>query len=174
MEGFSQIPFNAADHKNGGSIVFSVGDIICYPMHGVGTIEGIVSQTVLGVTADYYSLRFNNGKMTALIPVASAEKVGLRCLIDEDECRSVLSYMEQPGNRGSDNWNQRYRENMEKMRSGSIYDVADVIKCLKLRDSEKGLSAGERKMLSTAKLIITGEISTVLNVDPSSIEDKIG
>ncbi|MBO6060731.1 MAG: CarD family transcriptional regulator [Clostridia bacterium] len=154
--------------------MFSVGDIICYPMHGVGTIEGIVSQTVLGVTADYYSLRFNNGKMTALIPVASAEKVGLRCLIDEDECRKVLSYMEQPGERGSDNWNQRYRENMDKMRTGSIYDVADVIKCLKLRDSEKGLSAGERKMLSTAKLIVTGEIATVLNVDPLTVEEKLG
>ncbi|MBR3382297.1 MAG: CarD family transcriptional regulator [Clostridia bacterium] len=154
--------------------MFSIGDVVCYPMHGVGTIEGIVTQTVLGVTADYYSLRFSGGKMTALIPVATAEKVGLRQLICEEECFKVLSYMEVPGDRGSDNWNQRYRENMDKMRSGSVYDVADVIKCLKLRDSEKGLSAGERKMLATAKMIISGEIATVLNEDPASVEVKLG
>ena len=153
--------------------MFSVGDLVCYPMHGVGTVEGIVSQTVLGVTADYYSLRFASGKMTALVPVATAEKVGLRPLIDTSECGSVLSYMEKPGERGSDNWNQRYRDNMEKMRKGNVYDVADVVKCLRLRESEKGLSAGERKMLATAKMIIAGEISTVLGVDLASIEEKI-
>ena len=153
--------------------MFSIGDLVCYPMHGVGTIEGIVSQTVLGVTADYYSLRFVNGKMTALIPVATAESVGLRALIGKDECDKVLSYMSLPGERGSDNWNQRYRENMDKMRTGSIYKVADVVKCLKLREAEKGLSAGERKMLATAKLIIAGELATVLGVDQSSVEEKI-
>lgn len=153
--------------------MFSVGDIVCYPMHGVGTVEAIVNQTVLGVSADYYSLRFANGKMTAMIPVATAEKVGLRQLISPEECEKVLSYMQVPGRRGSDNWNQRYRENMDKMRSGSIYDVADVVKCLSMRESEKGLSAGERKMLSTAKLIIAGELATVLGADVSSMEEKI-
>lgn len=153
--------------------MFAIGDLICYPMHGVGTIEGIVRQTVLGTTADYYSLRFMNGKMTALVPVSTAEQVGLRRLIDASECGSVFAYMETPGERGSDNWNQRYRENMDKMRSGSIYDVADVVKCLKLRESEKGLSAGERKMLATAKLIISGELATVMGVDQASIEEKI-
>ena len=153
--------------------MFQIGDLICYPMHGVGTIEGIVSQTVLGVTADYYSLKFLNGKMTALVPIATAEKVGLRPLIDEEECRRVLDYMKEPGQKGSDNWNQRYRENMDKMRSGLVYDVADVVKCLMLRESEKGLSAGERKMLATAKLIISSELATVMKSDPASIEEMI-
>ena len=153
--------------------MFSVGDVVCYPMHGVGTVEGIVTQTVLGVTADYYSLRFANGKMTALVPVATAERVGLRALREKDECGKVLSYMEDKGERGSDNWNQRYRENMDKMRTGSIYDVADVVKCLRLRESEKGLSAGERKMLATAKLIIAGELATVLGVESAAIEEQI-
>ncbi len=142
-------------------------------MHGVGKVEGIVSQTVLGVTADYYSLRFSGGKMTALVPVKTAERVGLRSLINRDECDNVLEYLKKPGDRGNDNWNQRYRDNMEKMRSGGIYDVSDVVKCLKLRESEKGLSAGERKMLATAKLIVLGELATVLNVDQSIIEEKI-
>ena len=154
--------------------MFSVGDLVCYPMHGVGTVESIVTQTVLGKTAEYYSLRFISGKMTALIPVASAEAVGLRPLIGEEECADVISYMGKPGDRGSDNWNQRYRENMEKMRSGSIYDVADVVKCLRVREAEKGLSAGERKMLATAKMIITGELATVLNRDQEDVEKEIG
>ena len=154
--------------------MFSIGDLICYPMHGVGTVEGIVTQTVLGKTAEYYSLRFISGKMTALIPVASAEAVGLRPLIGADECSEVISYMSKPGERGSDNWNQRYRENMEKMRSGSIYDVADVVKCLRVREAEKGLSAGERKMLATAKMIITGELATVLDRDREDVEKEIG
>lgn len=153
--------------------MFSIGDMICYPMHGVGTVEGIVSQTVLGVTADYYSLKFITGKMTALIPVSTAEKVGLRPLICAEECEKVFAYMKEPGVRGSDNWNQRYRENMDKMRSGTVYDVADVVKCLKLREQERGLSAGERKMLSTARLIIAGELATVLGADVEEMEKRI-
>lgn len=153
--------------------MFSIGDLVCYPMHGVGTVEDIVSQSVLGVTSDYYSLRFTNGKMTALVPISTADKVGLRALIGPEECENVLNYMNEQGDRGSDNWNQRYRDNMVKMRTGSIYAVADVVKCLRLRESEKGLSAGERKMLSTAKLIVAGELATVLNVDQAEIEEKI-
>ncbi|MBO4384024.1 MAG: CarD family transcriptional regulator [Clostridia bacterium] len=153
--------------------MFTVGELVCYPMHGVGKVEEIVRQTVLGVTSDYYSLRFSGGKMTALVPVNTAERVGLRPLIDRKECDAVLEYLKKPGDRGNDNWNQRYRDNMEKMRSGSIYEVSDVVKCLKLRESERGLSAGERKMLATAKLIVLGELATVLNVDQSSVEEKI-
>lgn len=153
--------------------MFSIGDLVCYPMHGVGTIEGIVTQKVLGATAEYYSLRLSSGKMTALIPVSTAEQIGLRHLIDAEECKKVLAYMEEPGSRGSDNWNQRYRENMEKMRKGNVYDVADVVKCLLIRDNEKGLSSGERKMLSAAKLIVAGEIAAVLDLDPVQVEEKI-
>ncbi|MBQ3849897.1 MAG: CarD family transcriptional regulator [Clostridia bacterium] len=153
--------------------MFTIGDLVCYPMHGVGTVERIVSQTVLGATADYYSLRFGNGKVTALVPVLSAESIGLRSLIAPNECDDVILYMKKPGNRGSDNWNQRYRENMDKMRSGGIYDLADVVKCLSLREMEKGLSSGERKMLATAKMIILTELATVLNMDPAEIEKKI-
>lgn len=153
--------------------MFSVGDVICYPMYGVGTVEGIVSQTVLKITADYYSLRFLNDKVSALVPVASAEKIGMRSLIDISECERVIEYMKQPGNRGSDNWNQRYRDNMEKMKSGNIYSVADVVKCLRIRNEEKGLSSGEKKLYATALLIIIGELATVMNLDNSVIEERI-
>ena len=154
--------------------MFSVGDIICYPMHGVGVVEAIERHTVLGESGDYYSLRFTSGRMTALVPVATAEKVGLRSPIDASECDAVISYMQQEGQRGSDNWNQRYRENLDKLRSGSIYDVADVVKCLRLRDSEKGLSAGERKMLVMARGIIVSELATVMKKELAAVEAQIG
>jgi len=143
-------------------------------MHGVGTVKAIEQHTVLGECGDYYSLSFSNGKMTALVPVATAEKVGLRSLIGADECAGVIAYMQEEGERGSDNWNQRYRENLEKLRSGNIYDVADVVKCLRLRESEKGLSAGERKMLVMARSIIVSELSAVLDKESAYIEDQIG
>lgn len=154
--------------------MFSIGDIICYPMHGVGTIESIEHHTVLGESGDYYSLRFANGRMTALVPVATAEKVGLRPLIEPEECAGVIEYMRREGERGSDNWNQRYRENLDKLRTGDIYGVADVVKCLRIRDAEKGLSAGERKMFIMARGIIVSELAAVLNKEPSYIEEQIG
>ena len=154
--------------------MFSVGDIICYPLHGVCVIIGIERQSVLGKTADYYSLSFPGGRMTALVPVDTAESVGLRPLISAEECTNVIDYMRQQGERGSDNWNQRYRDNLDKLRSGNIYSVADVVKCLRLRDTEKGLSAGERKMLLMAKGIIVSELSTVLEKESSVIEAQLG
>ena len=154
--------------------MFSVGDIICYPMHGVGVVEAIERHTVLGESGDYYSLRFTNGRMTALVPVATAEKVGLRSPVTADKCGEVIAYMQQEGQRGSDNWNQRYRENLDKMRSGDIFGVADVVKCLRLREAERGLSAGERKMLLMARSIIVAELATVTGRDSASIEQQIG
>lgn len=154
--------------------MFSIGDTICYPMHGVGTVEAIEHHTVLGESGDYYSLRFLNGRMTALVPVATAEKVGLRSLIDAGECEKVIDYMHTEGERGNDNWNQRYRENLVKLRTGDIYGVADVVKCLRLRDAEKGLSAGERKMLLMARGIIVSELAAVMEKEQAYIEERIG
>lgn len=142
-------------------------------MHGVGIVEAIEEHSVLGETGRYYSLRFVAGKMTALVPVATAEQVGMRSLISEDDCKNVLAYMQTKGSRGSDNWNQRYRDNLDKLRTGAVISVADVVKCLSLRESEKKLSAGERKMLLMARGILVSEISTVLSADPSEIEQLI-
>ena len=110
--------------------VFEVGDQVCYPMHGVGVIEAIEERTVLGVTASYYVLRFLIGKMTALVPVESAERVGLRYVVSAEECERVLRFLQEESCPENENWNKRYRENYEKLRGGDIYDVADVVKCL--------------------------------------------
>ncbi|MDL2258844.1 CarD family transcriptional regulator [Eubacteriales bacterium OttesenSCG-928-K08] len=138
--------------------MFQVGDQVCYPMHGVGVVEQISDQEVLGVTKRYYKLRFVLGKMTAMVPVDSAQVVGLRPVISQDECNRVEKYMYEDTVAESDNWNQRYRENLEKLKQGEIYGVADVVKCLIRRDKDKGLSAGERKMYLTAKQVLLAEL----------------
>lgn len=153
--------------------MFSVGERICYPMHGVGVVEKIEERTVLGETAQYYVLRFIANKMTAMVPVATAQSVGLRPVISLDECQSVLAYLQSEPCRESDNWNQRYRDNFAKLKQGDIYDVADVVKCLKKRDTDKGLSAGERKMLMTARQVLIAELSVASGQDANVLRDMM-
>ena len=138
--------------------MFCVGDRVCYPMHGVGIVEAIQEQEVLGETKAYYMLRFVLGKMTAMVPVHSAKSVGLRPVINPEECERVRVYLMQDVQPESDNWNQRYRENLEKLRLGEVYGVADVVKSLIRRERDRGLSAGERKMFLTAKQVLLAEL----------------
>ena len=155
--------------------MFNVGDLVCYPMHGVGMIESIEEQQVLGQTAQYYVLRFVMGRMTAMVPVAGAEAVGLRALSDTTVCERVLAYLADGSCREeSDNWNQRYRDNLDKLREGNIFSVADVVKCLNRREREKGLSAGERKMLATARQVLLAEISTACGKEESELLPLLG
>ena len=140
--------------------MFQVGDMVCYPMHGVGTVEAIEEQNILGETNQYYLLRFLMGRMTALVPVKNAQSVGLRPLIDEGTCGLVVAFLESGEcSEESDNWNQRYRENLDKLKQGDALVVADVVKCLMKRDRERGLSAGERKMYLTARQVLVAELA---------------
>ena len=140
--------------------MFQVGDMVCYPMHGVGVVEAIEERSVLGEKAQYYILRFVMGKMDAMVPVASAEHVGLRPLADPARCSEVVTFLSDDScSDESDNWNQRYRDNLDKLRAGDILGVADVVECLIRRDREKGLSAGERKMYLTARQVLVAELA---------------
>jgi CarD family transcriptional regulator len=143
-------------------------------MHGVGIIEDIQEQEILGKSARYYVLRFLIGKMTAMVPVSNADSVGLRHVIPREECERVVSYLGQPSCRESDNWNQRYRENLEKLRHGDVYGVADVVKSLNKRESDRGLSAGERKMLMTARQVLLAELAASSGEDPEKYTDLVG
>lgn len=154
--------------------MFSIGDKICYPMHGVGVIEAVEERTVLGKTQSYYVLFFTAGRMTAMVPVDSADAVGLRPLIGEDECSKVLDFLRGEACEENDNWNQRYRDNFAKLRGGDVYDVADVIKCLNRREAQKGLSAGERKMLLTARQVLIAELSTTTGRDEEEFQEVVG
>ena len=140
--------------------MFQIGDLVCYPMHGVGVVEAIEERSMLGEQTQYYMLRFVMGRMTAMVPVATAESVGLRALVDEEVCAKVVDYLKSDDVMDeSDNWNQRYRDNLDKLRIGDIFSVAEVVKCLIRRDREKGLSAGERKMYLTARQVLLAELT---------------
>lgn len=155
--------------------LFAVGDLVCYPMHGVGIVEGIEEQEVLGEKAQYYVLRFVMGRMTAMVPVSAAEQVGLRPLVDATVVDEVEAYLKDDGCLlESDNWNQRYRDNLDKLRLGDIFGVADVVKCLIHRDQERGLSAGERKMYLTARQVLVAELAASSGREESEFLALVG
>lgn len=155
--------------------MFQIGDMVCYPMHGVGIVESIEEQSVLGETAKYYMLRFVMGRMSAMVPVETAEAVGLRKLVCAGECEKVVAFLAEEGcSDESENWNQRYRDNLNKLRVGDIFGVADVVKCLIRRDREKGLSAGERKMYLTARQVLVAELSASSGKEESEFLPLVG
>ncbi len=150
--------------------MFNVGDRITHPMHGAGVVEDIVQRRVAGVTRSYYVLRIPVGEMKVMIPTESTASIGVRPVVGAHEARSILSAMAELKVDVIQNWNQRYRDNMEKLRSGDLTEVARVIKCLMLRDKIKSLSTGERRMLHSAKQIFMSELVLVLDTSAEKIE----
>ena len=136
---------------------FNVGDKIVYPMHGAGTIDSIEEKDILGEKQSYYILKMPGG-VKVMVPTAKAEEVGVRNIIDKSSADKVISVLEQNETDMDKNWNKRYRDNMDKMKSGDIYEVADVVRNLSFKQKEKGLSTGEKKMLLNAKQILVSEL----------------
>lgn len=138
--------------------MFRVGDRVVYPMHGAGTIEGIEQKEILGKTHKYYVLQLPISDMKVMIPVDNTEEIGLRDVIKPSQVDEVLNILRQDSTPMSSNWNRRYRNNLEKIKSGDIFEVASVVRNLSARNKEKGLSTGERKMLESAKEILLSEL----------------
>ncbi|SHF09209.1 transcriptional regulator, CarD family [Seinonella peptonophila] len=138
--------------------MFNIGDRVVYPMHGAGIIESIEEKEILGERQKYYVMRMPIGDMKVMVPLNNVENIGLRGIVDGETAQSVLEHMRTQEEHDSANWNRRYRANLDKMKSGDIYDVAEVVCALMLRDNEKGLSTGERKMLDNAKQILISEL----------------
>lgn len=149
--------------------MFNIGDKIVYPMHGAGIIESIEEREILGEKRRYYVLKMPIGEMKVMIPITNVNDIGLRKVIDEDGISDVLSILQDRDSPMSANWNRRYRNNLEKIKSGNIYELAEVVRNLSVRDKEKGLSTGEKKMLDNARQILISEL--VLAKD--SKEDNI-
>lgn len=162
----------------GGSSMFRAGDKVVHPMHGAGVIEGIQEKEVLGETHQYYIMKLPLGELKVMIPMDTAEEVGLRQVVDEDGVRKVMDILKGQTTDMSSNWNRRYRANLEKIRSGDIFEVAQVVKNLAERDKEKGLSTGERRMLDSARQILVSELVLARNCTEkeilSELEEYIG
>lgn len=153
--------------------MFDIGDKVVYPMHGAGIIEAIEEKEILGETQKYYILRFPVGGMKVMIPIHNVEEAGIRQVISINEADDVVEVLRGGNTKMPSNWNKRYRMNMDKIRTGDIFEVADVVRNLTLRDREKGLSTAERKMLNSARQILISELALSKNVDEKDVTDLI-
>ena len=153
--------------------MFQVGDKIVHPMHGAGVIDSIVTKKVNGVVRDYYILKLPVGGMLVMIPTSNSEEIGVRPVVDKDEADRLIDSMPDIEVDMTQNWNRRYRENMMRIKSGDLLEVAKVVKGLMLRDVDRGLSTGERKMLHSAKQILISELVLSQNTSYEDVEARI-
>ncbi len=142
----------------GYKVSYKIGDRVLYPMHGAGVIEAIEEKKILGETHAYYVMRLPAGDMKVMIPMQHVDEIGVRDIISRDEAADVIAHFGMHMNGDDSNWNKRFRDNMAKLKSGDIKEVLGVVKNLMCRDKKKGLSTGERKMLSNAKQILISEL----------------
>ncbi len=152
--------------------MFNIGDKVVYPMHGAGIIEGIEEKDILGEKQNYYIIKMP-GEVKVMVPTAKASDVGVRDIIDSNTASKVFQVLETNSTQMDMNWNKRYRDNMEKMKSGDIYEVADVVRNLSFKQKEKGLSTGEKKMLLNAKQILVSELTLAENSKKEDIEEMV-
>ena len=153
--------------------MFQVGDKVVHPMHGAGVIDGIVTEKIGSAVQDYYVFKMPVGGLVLKIPIATSQVIGLRGIVSAEEAAALLEAIGSMEVDMTSNWNHRYRENMDRLKSGDLYAVARVIKGLTYRDSERGLSNGERKMLHTAKQILVSELVLALEQESRQIENRI-
>ena len=147
--------------------MFNIGDKVVYPMHGAGVIEGIEEKEILGEKRKYFIMRMPIGDMKVMVPVDNVEEVGVRDIINDEDFDRVIKILRSDKSAMPQNWNRRYRVNMDRIKSGDIFEIAAVVRNLLMRDMEKGLSTGERKMLSSAKQMLLSEmvLATDSNVE---------
>ncbi|MEW9124551.1 MAG: CarD family transcriptional regulator [Thermotaleaceae bacterium] len=153
--------------------MFNIGDKVVYPMHGAGIIEAIEEKEILGKKRKYYIMKMPLGDMKVMIPLDTVEDIGIREIISVHEVDQVIAVLSDDISKMPKNWNRRYRANMDRIKSGDIYEVAAVVRNLMLRDREKGLSTGERKMLSNAKQILVSEIVLARGIEENAAEELI-
>jgi CarD family transcriptional regulator len=138
--------------------LFEVGDKVVYPHHGAGTVVKRETREVLGVEREYLTIQILHNDMTVQVPTENADKVGLRKVVDEDMVQLVLGALTGGGTAMPKNWNRRFKHNRDKMKTGDIMELAEVVRNLSLRDHEKGLSTGEKQMFVKAKKILVSEL----------------
>ena len=152
--------------------MFKVGDKIVYPMHGAGVIEKIEERSILDEKQAYYIIKMP-GEVKVMVPTAKAEEIGVRNIIDRETAGKVMDILEQDSTEMSLKWNKRYRGNVEKMKSGDIFEVADIVRNLSFKQKDKGLSTTEKKMLINAKQILVSELVLAESKEKDEIEELV-
>ncbi|MEG0918999.1 MAG: CarD family transcriptional regulator [Anaerovoracaceae bacterium] len=153
--------------------MFNVGDKIVYPMHGAGIIEDIEMKNILGKDRKYYILHIPYGDMKVMIPVDKTDEIGVRSILSESEILEVFDVLKGESTEMSDNWNRRNRENMGKLKTGDIFETAEVVRNLVRIEEVKPLSTGEKKLLSTAMQILASEIILIRNVSLDEAKNMV-
>ncbi len=153
--------------------MFAVGENVIYPMHGAGTIEKIEDKTILGETRAYYIVKTHYGRMQVMVPVEGSEAAGLRSVESHGKVQEVLRVLGAESTPMDENWNRRNRDNMEKLKTGDLCGVAEVIRNLTRVDRVKKLSTGEKKLLTSAKQILISEMIIIENIDEEKAADMI-
>ena len=153
--------------------MFKVGDKVVYPHHGAAVVERRETKVAFGEKREYLVLRLAYGDLTLMVPADNTEGVGLREVINDEEVEEVFAVLRKKEARMPTNWSRRYKNHSEKLRSGDIYQVAEVVRNLSIRDKDKGLSAGEKRMLSRARQILVSELTFALAVDEETAEQRL-
>ncbi len=164
------LPYSAS---SGGTVTFEVGDKVIYPNHGLGIVERIEDKTILGTTCGFYHLRIVANDTIVLVPVSNVDGVGLRRAIGDAEVERLFGLLGDGKIDNHQNWKGRFKDNSDKMRSGSIYEVADVLKSLTFLAKSKSLSFREKRMLDRAKFLIISEVSEVMRETAAAIEGRV-
>jgi CarD family transcriptional regulator len=154
-------------------LTFDVGDKVVYPHHGAATIEKREKMVAFGEEREYLVLRLAYGDLTLKVPADNTDSVGLRDVINDEEVEEVFAVLRKKEARMPTNWSRRFKNHVEKLKSGDIYQVAEVVRNLSIRDKDKGLSAGEKRMLAKARQILTSELTFALNVNEEEAEKKL-
>jgi CarD family transcriptional regulator len=152
---------------------FDVGDKVVYPHHGAAVIEKREKKEVFGETREYLVLRVAYGDLTLMVPCDNTEEVGLREVINDEEVEEVFAVLRKKEARMPTNWSRRYKNHVEKLKSGDVYQVAEVVRNLSIRDKDKGLSAGEKRMLQKARQILVSELTFAINVSEEEAEQRL-
>jgi len=154
-------------------VTFEVGDKVIYPNHGLGIVQRIEEKTILGTTCGFYHLRIVANDTTVLVPLANVDGVGLRRAISDEEVERLFGVLGDGKIDNHQNWKGRFKDNSDKMRSGSIYEVADVLKSLTFLAKAKSLSFREKRMLDRARFLIISEVSEVMRETAPAIEARV-
>jgi CarD family transcriptional regulator len=151
-------------------IEFEVGDSVVYPHHGAGKVLRKEMKEVLGESREYLTIKILHNDMTVMVPTENAALAGLRRVIDEETVKKVLAVLSDECSEMPKNWNRRFKHNRDKIKTGDIYELAEVVRNLAIRESEKGLSTGEKQMYTRAKKILASELMYALEMDEQEVE----